>query len=395
MDNPFIFRAYKTKELFCDRQKELKTLLNNSLSGADTTLIAQRRIGKTGLIQRLFDEIKTENLPIVPIYVDIFATRSLDDMVKTISEAIMSTIPERSSIGKKFAKFIKSLRPIITYDPLTSAPQIQLTMQSDDDKRQTLKGLLTFLNSQDQKILLAIDEFQQIREYPENNVEALLRTIIQTLNNVTFLYCGSKRHMMLDIFSGERNPFYRSTEFLTLQKIDREIYANFIERNFRDAYIHITKDALDYILEWTRGHTYFTQRLCHTVFILAENKGIAPSNMLIAREMDTSEMIVDVDIVKKAATMILQADSVVFGQYQQLLTAGQWNLLIAIAKEGTVSQITARSFLRKYRLGNPSSVTRTLTSLIEKDVIDETIVDGKTTYSLNDVFLSRWLEEKY
>ena len=85
MDNPFIFRAYQTKELFCDRQEELKTLITNTLSGADTTLIAQRRIGKTGLIYRLIDEIRFEKLPVLPIYVDIFATRSLEDFVKTLS----------------------------------------------------------------------------------------------------------------------------------------------------------------------------------------------------------------------------------------------------------------------------------------------------------------------
>jgi AAA+ ATPase superfamily predicted ATPase len=376
MDNPFIFRAYKSKELFCDRQKELKELLDNGLSGADTTLIAQRRIGKTGLILRLFDEIRTEKLPIVPIYADIFATRSLDDFIKTLSEAIMTAIPEKSSIGKRFSKFIKALRPMITYDPLTAAPQIQLTLQSEDEKKQTLKGLLTFLDNQGEKVLLATDEFQQIREYPEENVEALLRTIIQKLNNVTFLYCGSKRHMMLNIFSDERNPFYRSTEFLTLQKLDRDVYSDFIEGHFKRAGIEIERETIDYILEWTRSHTYFTQRLCHTVFNMAKDK-------------------VDLKLVKEAAAQILQSDSIVFGQYQQMLTAGQWNLLIAVAKEGTVSQITARSFLRKYHLGNPSSINRSVASLIEKNMLDETVVEGETIYSLNDVFLSRWLEEKY
>ena len=376
MDNPFIFRVYRSKELFCDRQKELKELLDNGLSGADTTLIAQRRIGKTGLILRLFDEIRTEKLPIVPIYADIFATRSLDDFIKTLSEAIMTAIPEKSSIGKRFSKFIKALRPMITYDPLTAAPQIQLTLQSEDEKKQTLKGLLTFLDNQGEKVLLAIDEFQQIREYPEENVEALLRTIIQKLNNVTFLYCGSKRHMMLNIFSDERNPFYRSTEFLTLQKLDRDVYSDFIEGHFKRAGIEIERETIDYILEWTRSHTYFTQRLCHTVFNMAKDK-------------------VDLGLVKEAAAQILQSDSIVFGQYQQMLTAGQWNLLIAVAKEGTVSQITARSFLRKYHLGNPSSINRSVSSLIEKNMLDETVVEGETIYSLNDVFLSRWLEEKY
>lgn len=376
MDNPFIFRAYKSKDFFCDREKELEILLANSLSGADTTLVAQRRIGKTGLIFRLFDEIRIEGKPILPIYVDIFATRSLDDFIKTLSESIMAAIPEKSTIGKRFSKFIKALRPMITYDPLTATPQILLTLQSEEEKKQTLKGLLSFLDSQDEKILLAIDEFQQIRDYPEKNVEALLRTIIQKLNNVTFLFCGSKRHMMLDIFSNERNPFYRSTEFLTLQKLDHDVYSDFIERHFEESGIKINRETIDYILEWTRGHTYFTQRLCHTVFNIAKGE-------------------VDFNQVKMAAAQILQADSIVFGQYQQMLTAGQWNLLIAVAKEGTVSQITARPFLRKYHLGNPSSVNRSVVSLIEKNLLDDTVIDGKPHYSLNDVFLSRWLAEKY
>lgn len=376
MDNPFIFRAYQTKELFCDRQEELKSLVTNTLSSADTTLIAQRRIGKTGLIYRLIDEIRMQNLPVLPIYVDIFATRSLEDFVKVLSTAIMNAIPERSSIGKKFAMFIRSLRPIITYDPLTSTPQIQLTLHSEDEQKQTLSGLLTFLDGHDKKVLLAIDEFQQIREYPEKNVEAMLRTIIQTLNNVTFLYCGSKRHMMLDIFGGERNPFYRSTAFVTLQKLDREIYAEFITKHFRDGGFDIDDAAVDYILDWTRRHTYFTQRLCHTVYDMAQGT-------------------VDVALVKQAAAHILQSDSVVFGQYQQLLTAGQWNFLIAIAKEVEVTQVTSRQFLRKYHLGNPSSVSRIVSALVEKNLLDENINDGEATYCLNDVFLSRWLEEKY
>ena len=182
--------------------------------------------------------------------------------------------------------------------------------------------------------------------------------------------------MMLNMFSDQGSPFYRSTEFLTLNKLDREVYAGFIKRQFHEAGIEVEAEALRLILEWTRRHTYFTQRLCHMVFNMANGK-------------------VDVALVKKAAVQILQADSVVFGQYQQMLSAGQWNLLIAIAKEGEVSQITSRAFLRKHNLGNPSTVSRTIASLIEKNMVDDTIEDGQTIYSLNDIFLARWLEERY
>lgn len=376
MNNPFIFRTYQSKELFCDRENELKKLVTNCLSGADTTLVAQRRIGKTGLIYRLIDEIESTQQPITPIYIDIFATRSIDDFVKVLSEAILKKFPEHTTIGQQFMQFIRSLRPIMSFDPLTSAPQLQLTLQSTQEKEQTLERLLTFLNEQPRRVLLAIDEFQQIRFYPEKNVEALLRTYIQHLNNVTFLFCGSKRHMMLDIFSNERNPFYRSTEFLSLGKIDKEVYAEFIQKQFLQSDIRITSDAVEYILTWTKRHTYFTQRLCHTIY----NLGVQT---------------VDVYEAKQAALQIIQADTIIFNQYQQMLTAGQWNFLIAVAKEDEISQITSKDFIQKHKLGNASSVSRLVYSLIEKDLLADEIVDGKQVYSLNDVFLSRYLAEKY
>lgn len=376
MNNPFIFRTYQSKELFCDRENELKKLVTNCLSGADTTLVAQRRIGKTGLIYRLIDEIESTGQPITPIYIDIFATRSIDDFVKVLSEAILKKFPEHTTIGQQFMQFLRSLRPVMSFDPLTSAPQLQLALQTTQEKEQTLERLLTFLNEQPRRVLLAIDEFQQIRNYPEKNIEALLRTYIQHLNNVTFLFCGSKRHMMLDIFSNERNPFYRSTEFLSLDKIDKDVYAAFIQQQFQQSDIHISTDAIEYILSWTKRHTYFTQRLCHTIYNLGVHN-------------------VSTDEAKQAALQIIQADTVIFNQYQQMLTAGQWNFLIAVAKEDHVSQITSQQFLQKYKLGNASSVSRNVASLIEKDLLADEIVDGKTLYNLNDVFLSRYLAEKY
>ena len=375
-NNPFIFRAYQSKELFCDRKNELQQLITNCLSGADTTLVAPRRIGKTGLIYRFIDEIHTAHLPLIPIYIDIFATRSLDDFVKVLSETILATFPEQTNIGRQFMQFIRSLRPVLSFDPLTSAPQLQLTSQTQQEKEQTLERLLSFLNAQPTRVMLAIDEFQQIRSYPEQNTEALLRTFVQRLNNITFLFCGSKRHMMLDIFTGECNPFYRSTEFLTLGKIDADIYADFIKRMFNQTSITISDEAIDYILSWTKRLTYFTQRLCHYAY----NLGTA---------------VVDIDQVKQAALQILKADTVVFNQYQQLLTAGQWDFLIALAKEDQLSQPTSRQFTEKYRLGNPSSVSRTLTSLIDKDLITDELINGKQVYSLSDVFLSRYLAQQY
>lgn len=373
MDNPFIIKSYESKELFCDREDELQLLLRNINSHTDTTLISQRRIGKTGLILRLFDELNSTRPDIQTIYMDIFSSGNLDDFIKMMAEAAMRTFPQKSSIGERLMAFIKALRPQVSFDPITGEPQLQISYQTTHEKEYTLRGLFEFLDSQSTPIVMAIDEFQQIREYPEQNMEALLRTYIQQTKNITFIFCGSKKHIMTDIFANERKPFYSSTAFISLDKISSEKYKEFIVRLFRDKKRSIDPDAVDFILDWTRQHTYYTQQLCHTIF-------------------DNGDHDIQLDEVKIACAQLLKQGEAFYLQYRQMLTEKQWRFLIAIAKEGAVSQITAGAFLNKYKIGTPSSVQRHADSLCEKGLLNIDVNVTGSIYSINDVFFSHWLE---
>ncbi len=376
MENPFIIKGYRSKELFCDREEELDNLIQNCVNGIDTTIISLRRMGKTGLILRLFDEIKMRNLPLRPIYVDIYASRSLEDFIRLLAEAVLKSFPESSSLGQKFVTFIKSLRPQISFDSITGDPQIQIAYQTVNEKEYTLRGLLEFLDSQDIQILVAIDEFQQIREYPEINMEGVLRTYIQQLKNVHFIFCGSKKHLMADIFTNVKKPFYSSTRFLTLDKISTEAYAAFIIRLFDQHHRTISSEAVDYILHWTKRHTFYTQNLCNAVFASSDRQ-------------------ITIETVKKAFLSILQLNEPIYLQYRQLLTSGQWNFLIAVAKEQEVEQITAKNFLMKYKIGNASVARRIADALYEKELLVDQVTKDRIVYSVYDVFLSRWLEREY
>ena len=174
MENPFIIKSYESKDLFCDREEELQLMLRNCINSTDMTLISKRRMGKTGLILRLFDELKDVKSDIHTIYFDIFASRNIDDFIKLMAESAMKSFPEKTSMGGKLLKFIKSLRPQLSFDNITGDPQLQIAYQTTHEKEYTLKGLFDFLDSQNEHIVIAIDEFQQIRDYPEQNMEALL-----------------------------------------------------------------------------------------------------------------------------------------------------------------------------------------------------------------------------
>ena len=373
MDNPFIIKSYESKDLFCDREKELQLMLRNCVNQSDMTLISQRRMGKTGLILRLFDELQATKPSIHTIYLDIFASRNIDDFIKLLAEATMKSFPAKTSIGERLMTFIKSLRPQLSFDNITGEPQLQIAYQTAHEKEYTLRGLFDFLDSQEVPIIIAIDEFQQIRDYPEQNMEALLRTYIQQMHNLTFIFCGSKKHLMADIFTNEKRPFYASTSFVSLSKIDEAPYAAFIHRLFEERKHNITSEAIQFILTWTRRHTYYTQQLCHTIYANGKKS-------------------VDLEEVKLACNQLMQQSEAVYLQYRQMLTDKQWDYLIAIAKEESVQQITASAFLKRHKIGTPSVSRRLADALCEKGLLnDDSTLDG-TLYSLSDVFLSHWME---
>jgi len=373
MVNPFVIKSYESKEFFCDREEELQLMLQNCINKTDMTLVSRRRMGKTGLVFRLFDELNSTHPEIFTVYLDIFISRNLDDFIKLFAEAAVKAFPTKTKIGERLMSFIKSLRPQVTYDSITGEPQFQIAYHNESEKEYTLRSLFELLSSQNVHIVFAIDEFQQIREYPEQNMEAMLRTYMQRCNNVTFIFSGSRKHLMTDIFTNARKPFYSSTSFVSIDKISATNYSDFICKQFSAHKRKITDDAVNFILEWTQRHTYYTQFLCHTIYANGQKN-------------------IDIPEVKKACGQVLSQREPVYLQYRKMLTDKQWDFLIAVAKEGSVRQITAADFLKRYKIGGASVSKRLVESLCEKELLNaEVSLDG-IDYSVDDVFFSRWLE---
>ena len=372
LENPFILEPYQSKAYFCDREKETEEIIRNITNGRNTTLISPRRLGKTGLIFRVFDEMMARKLPYETIYCDISDTLSLEEFIKVISVAVVSKLEKQQKITA-FFKTLKSVRPLLGIDPLTGSPQVSFTFADDSQKQSTLKEVMDYLERYPQKVVLAIDEFQQIREYNDVNMEAVLRKHIQHLHNVRFIYCGSKKHTMTDMFTNAKKPFYESTSFSYLSKLPVPVYSAFIKEKFESAGKTIDDDSIRFIIEWTKDHTYYTQRLCNEVFSLSGN------------------IIVRNDIVT-AIQSILDSERDRFQEIRRLVTRSQWKMLEALAKEGSVSQITSSAFLSKYKISSGPTALRNIKALMDKELVLVTTTDDGTSYSVYNVFLSRYLE---
>ena len=371
--NPFILEPYRSKDLFCDREEETNQIIDYLNNGRNITLISPRRLGKTGLIMRVFDEIGERQSDTDTFYVDISSSRGLDDFIRLLAESVAGVLKQKNKISS-FFKALAGIRPLISYDAVTGAPEVSITYRNESDQELTLKSIFQYLERHNKKVVLAIDEFQQIREYERVNMEAVLRTYIQPLHNVRFLFCGSKKHTMTDIFSNARKPFYESTTFVPLGKLDISVYGQFISNLFRRGGKTIGREEISHIIAWTRNHTFYTQTLCNELF-LSDSETITTADVLAAERK------------------ILVANRDRFLELQRLLTVAQWRLLQAIAKEGSVQHPTASSFIQKYRLGSGAAVSKNIKSLVEKELILVENDGGGERYCVYNVFLSRYLEK--
>jgi uncharacterized protein len=372
--NPFILSGYTDELHFCDRKNETSLLIRNAKNNINTTLFAIRRIGKTGLIRHVFHTLN-KNKKFACIYVDIYATRNLKEFTNMLATAIYQRFPEKRGIGKQITDFIKLLRPVISYDPISGNPEVSLDLGQPKEYERSIQQIFNFLDAQKMHIVFAIDEFQQICTYPEKNTEALLRTYIQPLRNVSFVFCGSNQKIMHEIFNNHKRPFYASCSNMNLGHISNEEYAEFIQLHFKNHKRNISKEALEFILEWTYTHTYYTQFLCNRVFATGI-KNITLQDVLHCCEQ------------------IHKEQEGTYYQFRSLLTGAQWELLRAIAKEEKIGKLHQKQFVQKHKLGTTSTISRSIEALLDKELVYKETKENESYYMIGDKFLMRWLQRK-
>jgi AAA+ ATPase superfamily predicted ATPase len=265
-NNPFLISGYHSPEYFCDRKQETAKITDGLHNGRNITLIAPRRMGKTGLIRHTFQNINNQDSKIITLYMDIFSTQSLGDFVKLFANTVLGKLDSNPKKAlNRITRFIRSCRPIFTIDELTGIPKVTIDVVPSEEEN-TLKEIFDYLASSEKRCYIAIDEFQQISEYPEQGVEALLRSYTQFVTNVNFIFAGSKKHIMQEMFTSSKRPFYQSSQIITIDAIEKEEYANFAIKHFSENNITLPKKIFDNIYDKYDGHTWYIQVMLNRLY---------------------------------------------------------------------------------------------------------------------------------
>ena len=369
MTNPFVTKGYAGPEYFCDRVKETEDLVKLLTNDNNMALISPRRLGKTDLIYHVFNqpEIKKRYYTFV---IDVYATNSLGDFVDVFGKAILEELkPFGRKSWERFVSAMKSLQQQISFD-INGNPVWGIGLGNSSVPSTTLDEIFSYLRTADKPCLVAIDEFQQIILYADKNVEAALRTHIQRCPNATFLFSGSKRHMMSEIFLSPSRPFYQSVITMGLAPISEKVYTEFAVRQFQKGGKSLDEAVVHEVYTRFCGVTFCLQRVMNVLFLNTERN-----------ERCTVEM------VDKAVDYLLDLYSEHYEMLFRQMSERQRLVFSAIAKEGRAQNITGGAFIKKYQLWSASSVMSAAKALLDKDFITQ---EGDA-YFVYDQFFALWL----
>jgi len=364
MENPFKYGVAVTGDDFVDRTEELKELKNEALAGKSVVLYSPRRLGKTSLLLELLQQLRQN---VIPVYVKLYGIGSKEAFAGEIAERIIATAYTRLEKAREAVyEFLKELRPNLVVTPRGEI-RIEVTTQvSSRSLEEVLDLPERVAKKRGKRVVIAFDEFQEIGLLDGVEIEKMMKARFEHHGKVAYIFAGSKRHLLHQIFADEGRPLFKFARPMELSNIPKEDFAHFIVRKFKKGGGSIEAKVIEGILELTDGHPYFTQQLCHELWF-------------ITRDVKSWQQ------VERAIDNILAHYGVEYERTWDGLPSLQRSLLIGLAKEPSLSPYSS-DFIERYGVKTSAHVQRGLKSLETKGLTE----DGR----ILDIFFKEWIKKR-
>lgn len=372
--NPFIVSGKIEPDYFCDRVEESARLIKSLTNGNNLVLISPRRMGKTGLVQFCYDKPEISD-NYYTVFIDLLHTTSLREFTFLFGKSIFeSIIPLGHKVLATFVQTLRSLSGKISVDLVTNMPTFNLELGDITHPTLTLDEIFAYLEKADKPCIVTFDEFQQIANYPEKNIEALLRSHVQRAANANFIFAGSEYHIMQEMFTSSAKPFYNSADTLELKAIDLDEYIRFVTRLMTENHRQVSPEVIKAVYRLYRGNTYAMQKTFNELFsILSEGETCSQANLVTA------------------INNVIDSKEPMFREQLSGISDTHKPLLYAIASDGEAERVTSAGFVKGHKLASASAVQHSITQLLSKGIL--TRLNGK--YSLNDPFFALWINRIY
>jgi AAA+ ATPase superfamily predicted ATPase len=376
MKNPFEYGGVVSGKAFCNRTQEVFDLLRAMENGEKLLMYAERRMGKTSLVKRALERISKKLY--ATAYIDLWPTDGEVSFVTTTAKSIveaMSPTPRKLLLTAKklFSQLLPSLTLADDGRPLLMFGLSRLA-SSQPALEEVLNAPARIAASDKKKVVIVFDEFQQLLEYETDLVERRLRSIIQKQRNVSYLFLGSRRHLIQKLFLNKSRPLYRMTGHYPLGAIKEQDWLPFISKKFLSAKKQINAEHVRTVCNLTQGHPFYTQHLCHALWELCE-----------PRKKVTS------DLIDASVQLLLKRESYAYTTLWDSLSMNQCRFLQGLASEAHGVKVFAADFIRRCNLKSPSNAQRAAEALLERDVIDR----DNGSFIIIDRFFRIWIRQMH
>jgi hypothetical protein len=364
--NPFRYGQVVLDKDFCPRP-QLEKILTDYISSAQNVLLeGERRTGKTSLIYQVMLSLKKLRL----LYIDIMEIKTVDDFCRRVIKAIFS-MEQKSGAVEKIFKSLAHLKPSITIDPLTGSPSVSLDA-SIRLKPESIEGLFDLIEAENKKKKMAVvfDEFQDILKVENPSAAlAILRSKVQFHGDIPYIFAGSVRNQMNEIFNDPGSAFFKSAVTVNVGTLDKEIFSEFLQSKFRLEKRIISQDLLKKIFEIAQEVPGDVQQLCSAIW-----ETTLPGNNITA------------DAVPPALELIYSRELKGYETTMAQVTAQQLRCLLGLARVGGESPLSSR-FLKATGITQPASVKKALNRLEKLRIIYR----YKGEYRFINPFFRSWL----
>jgi len=367
--NPFRFGQVVEKDAYCPRTALERRLSSRIERGQNTVVLGNRRVGKTSLICNVASRRRTHKV----WYVDFLGIKSGQDFLTRAVQA-MGSLDRHASVLDRLLKALPRLTVSISPDPVTGLPSLMPTMAPDAYRPESIVGLLGAVSdlAAKRKLVVVFDEFQDVAKVPDADaLLAVLRGRIQFMGSTPFVFAGSVRNDMWQIFADERSPLYKSADFVEVAAEEFDDFPGFLQSRFQAGGKTVAPDVLPEVLCICDNVPGDVQQLCAALWDNAIGDQVTTENMTPAIEE------------------IFHNESRAYEMIVTELPAQQLKVLAVLAKRGGRS-VLGKDFLVGTGITHPSSVKRALTRLCQRRLVFRT----PDAYRFSNPFLKLWLLHK-
>ncbi len=366
MNNPFDFSGIVTGQAFCNREQEIADLSHYLQGRQNVLLYSHRRYGKTSLVYRVLEVMAAGRPKMDGIVVDLYGTVSEREFADAVLQGISRSLRSVDRLLKSAKELLSGLRLQVSLDPETGAATLSLG-QGGNAAEGVLDSAMAALErfSRRSPVAVVLDEFQEIASYAESAFEKRLRRHIQGHSNIAYVFCGSQRHLLTELFDDRNRAFFRLAQPYPLGKITTEAYVDWAGPLFEAAGGRIEPDLVRDIAARCDHHPMYIQQFLFHLWPLKN-----PSAM-------------DVKAVEEE---ILRRNHNSYLTLWDNLTLNQKKALkLVVAKSGR--QLYGAETLSQAGFKAGSQLKRALDALTARDILEK-----NGDYQIHDVLFSRWVE---